>query len=70
MNVKSNRHISTIYNLIDGTLFYYEGTFYIKTTEYNVTKKLCGCVDINSGAFDWLNDNITVEYFEAEVILK
>ena len=70
MIVNTNEHINTIYDLIDGTVFRYDDSYYIKTTEYHEVKRLCGCVNIETGAFDWLIDNMTVAYYEAEVTLK
>lgn len=70
MKVNTKERVSTIYNLIDGTIFQYDGSYYIKTTEYNVCKRLCGCVNIETGAFDWLMDNMTITYYEAEVTIK
>lgn len=70
MKVNSNSHNSIIYNLIGGTVFRYNMAYYMKTSEYNATKELCGCVNIETGSFEWLKDSFLVEYYEAEVTLK
>ena len=70
MNVKTNASTTTLYNLIDGTVFRYNGNYYIKTSDYDSCAKTCLCVVLTSGETFFLTDSIVVEYYEAEVILK
>ena len=70
MIVKPNRPCSTIYNLIDGTVFCYKGIYYIKTENYDSVTRRCTCVNLANGAVFELSDNIVVQFYEAEVTIK
>lgn len=70
MEIEIKRPSSIIYNLIDGTVFYYDDEYFIKTNSYNSAAKRCTCVNLSNGALYELSDNIVVQYYDAKVVVQ
>ena len=70
MEIEANKPCSSIYNLIDGTVFSYNGSYYIKTENYDSVTKRCTCVNLSSGAVFELTDNMVVQYYDAKVVIR
>ena len=70
MIVEAKRPCSTIYNLIDGTVFCYKGNYFIKSENYDSVTRRCSCVNLSNGAVFELSDNIVVQYYDAKVVIE
>lgn len=70
MEVVVKRPCSIIYNLIDGTVFCYEGKYFIKTDNYDSVTKRCTCVNISTGALYELSETLVVPYYDVKVVIE
>ena len=70
MEIEVKKPCSIIYNLIDGTVFSYDGEYFIKTDNYDSVTKRCTCVNLSNGAMYELSDNIVVSYYDAKAVIE